>query len=380
MELNNKNIVRIIFIIFVSILFYTSLSHFSIIMNGINKTIAIITPFLIGISFAFILNLPLRLFENKIYPKIFPKPNKWTKKIKRPLSIIFSYMIVLIIVTILMVLILPEIQNTIIVFIENLPSQVEQITETVNGLIDRYNIPFQPFELLDINWERISSSLLEQLGAGSTVVIDTVLDLIGIVLGGLINLIIGIVFSVYLLASKEKLTSQSQHLIQALFSEEVYKKIHRVFSLSNDVFSKFVLGQATEALILGGLTYLGMMILGLPYAMMISSLIAVTALVPVVGAIIGEGIGVLMILLQSPIQALWFLLFITILQQFEGNVIYPKVVGSSVGLPSIWVLVAVVVGGNLYGVIGILLSVPLSAIAYVLIRDYVHNELDKKQT
>lgn len=380
MKLTKENMIKITLIIFASITFYVALSHFSVVLNILGKIIAIITPFLVGIALAFVLNLPLRLFENHIFPKLFPTSKKWAKKIKRPLGIIFSMLVILIIITIFMLLIIPEIQNTIVTFVENLPSQVQQITDTINNLIEKYNIPFQPFELVNIDWEKISSSLLEEFTSGGTVVIDTTIDFITMIIGTITNLVVGFVFSIYLLASKETLQRQSHRLIQAILSEKAYAKIHHVFSLSDDVFSSFVLGQATEALILGILTYIGMLILGLPYAVMISSLIAITALIPVVGPLIGIGIGALMILLSSPIQAVWFVVFIMILQQFEGNVIYPKVVGSSVGLPSIWVLVSVVIGGNLYGVLGILLSVPLSAITYVLLKEFINKKLNDQES
>lgn len=380
MELNRKNILRILFIIFVSILFYLGLSHFSVVFKVLKRILSIITPFLFGIGFAFVLNLPLRFFETKIYPKLFPTEKKWAQKLKRPLALIFSFSFVAIIVVIAMLLIVPEIQATIISFIENLPKQIQQITDTINGLFERFDIPYKLFDNIDINWDLISKSLLDQFNTGGTVVIDTTLGLLAIVLGGIANFTIGIAFAIYILASKETLASQSRRLIIATTSEKIYFKIEHVLSLADDVFSKFVRGQATEAVILGVLTYIGMVILKLPYALMISSVVAVTALVPVVGALVGEAIGVLMILLSSPIQALWFLIFIMTLQQFENNVIYPKVVGTSVGLPGIWVLVAVVVGGSLFGVLGVLLSVPTTAVLYILVKDFVHQQLGEQES
>ena len=191
------------------------------------------------------------------------------------------------------------------------------------------------------------------------------------VLSGLFNFVIGFVLSIYILASKEKLCRQGARLLRVILPEAACDRIFRVLAMSSGVFTKFISGQCVEALILGALCYIGMLIFRMPYALMISALIAVTALIPVFGAFIGTSVGALMILLISPLKAVGFVLFIIILQQIESNVIYPRVVGNSVGLPGIWVLLSVTLFGSIFGAVGLLLGVPFCAVLYCLVRDFV---------
>ena len=195
----------------------------------------------------------------------------------------------------------------------------------------------------------------------------------------MVDIVLGIVFAIYLLAQKENLGRQTKKSIRAIFGEERAKKIVDFSSLTNSVFTKFVTGQLTEACIIGVLCFIGMLIFGMPYAGIISILVGFTALIPIFGAFIGTGIGAFLILLENPLKAIWFVIFIIVLQQLEGNLIYPRVVGKSVGLPGIWVLAAVTIGGGLFGVMGMLFSVPICSVLYVMFREYVNRKSKEYQ-
>ena len=207
-----------------------------------------------------------------------------------------------------------------------------------------------------------------------TFILDTLSSVIGIV----INLLIGIVFAIYLLLQKEKILIQTKRILNAYLSNDKVNKITDIAKLSNKVFSNFIGGQLTEAIILGLLCFLGMVILKIPYATIISVIITITALIPMVGALIGTGIGALFILVTQPFKTITFIIFIIILQQIEGNFIYPKVVGKTVGLPGIWVIVAITIGASLWGLIGMIISVPITSIIYSLINNNVNKRLKYK--
>ena len=198
------------------------------------------------------------------------------------------------------------------------------------------------------------------------------------VIGGVVNFILAFTFSIYVVHQKERLGSQAKRLLYAYLPEARSDRIIEILSLSHKTFSNFITGQFTEAIILGALCFVGMSIFRFPYALMISVLVGFTALIPIVGAFIGTIVGALLIVTVSPIQALWFILFILVLQQIEGNLIYPRVVGTSVGLPGIWVLVAVTAGGSLYGIVGMLFSVPVSSVLYCLLRETVRRRVKER--
>lgn len=376
MELNKKNILRLILIIFAAILFFTLVQNLDATTAVIGSILRILSPFILGICMAFIVNVPMRFLEVKVFAKAGKKHPKLWMRLHRPICLLMSILGILVILTIFMLMIIPEIRETIVTVAEALPSQIEELDAMIRTLAERFNISIEELNLWDIDWNTLSSALLDSLQDGGVTVIRTTIDFTSSVVTSVFNLVLGFAFSIYILASKEKLTIQLKKFFYAILPEKVATDIFRVTKLSNGIFTNFVIGQCTEALILGVLCYIGMLILGIPYAVMVSSLIAITALIPVFGAFIGTAVGALMILLVNPIQAVWFVLFIIVLQQLESNIIYPKVVGDSVGLPGIWVLFSVTVGGSLFGVAGMLVSVPVCAVSYFLLREFVNHRLN----
>ncbi|HIZ56943.1 MAG TPA: AI-2E family transporter, partial [Firmicutes bacterium] len=232
---------------------------------------------------------------------------------------------------------------------------------------------------IQIDWAKLAESVSDFLQYGSTNLFHTTVGITTSIFSGFFNLILGSVFSIYLLLQKERLCLQAKKLLFAYLPEQRVHTILRIGSLSNKTFSGFVTGQVVEAAIIGILCFIGMKIFSMPYASMISCLVGLTALIPIFGAFIGTAIGAFLILMDNPMQAVWFILFIIILQQVEGNLIYPKVVGKSVGLPGIWVLTAITIGGSTFGIAGMLFSVPLCSVLYCMLKESVAKRLKNKK-
>ena len=274
----------------------------------------------------------------------------------------------------LLFLIIPNLQNTIAIFADSIPVYNENLQDLLNSWGIDANIINEVVEVLKSLGDTASTYIKEN----SNQVLETTLGIATNVVTGFVNVTIGLVFAIYFLAQKEKLNTQVNKLMDAYLPDKIINKIKDIASLSNKIFSNFVGGQCLEAIIIGFLCFLGMLILRLPYASTISVLVGFTALIPVFGAFIGTIIGAFLIFMVSPLQALIFIIFILVLQQLEGNLIYPKVVGKSVGLPGIWVLVAVTVGASINGVLGMLLSVPIVSIIYSIVATNVKYRLEEK--
>ena len=304
-------------------------------------------------------------------------------KFVRPLSLLLTLLLVGLILLLLALVVIPQLTATIAGLGATITRGIEQALEW--GEAQFANNP-QIVEFLQdlsldwktMDWRSILDTVMNFLRGGVEGMLSSTITVAKTVVSSVISFFISMVFALYILLQKEKLGKQFSKILYALFPEKVVNRTMEICSLSYRVFSSFITGQCLEAVILGCLFFITMSIFRLPYALLISCLISVTALIPIVGAFIGCGVGALLILLVSPIKALSFLILFIVLQQLEGNLIYPHVVGSSVGLPSIWVLMAVTVGGSLMGVTGMLLFIPLSSILYSLFRAYVHRRLKEK--
>lgn len=345
--------------------------------NSLGTVLSIVAPLIIGCSIAFIINLPMSFIEERFFSKKALEKHKWLRKIKRPASLLLGWLFIIAIFTILLMLIIPELYKTIMNFAQLLPYYMDSFGYNLIKWFDMLHLNADNIKNFD--WNSLSTKLVEYFQSAGTLLVGKTLGITTGVFNSVLNLLLGFVFSVYILLSKEKLSAQLKRLYASFVSHQFYDNTMVVLSLANETFSKFLVGQCTEALILGVLCYIGMCIFNIPYALMISSLISITALVPIFGAFIGTAIGAFMILLISPVKAFWFIIFIIILQQLESNLIYPKVVGKSVGLDGIWVLFAVTIGGRFFGVVGLLISVPVFSIIYCLIKAYVHTKLEAKK-
>lgn len=345
---------------------------FSNIVDGVYK---VLSPFVVGFAIAFVLNVLMRPLES-LWSIIFKKNGKISSKLKRAVCLLLSVIIMFGFIVALLFMIIPEFVKTFNNIVEIIPEYATRAIGWFNNLRAfalRYNVKIPEF---NFNPDYIINFLKNNLANSST--LNKTLDFTSSLLTGIVNLIVSLAFSVYLLAQKEKLINNLKKTLYAFFPEKKIDRLVDIAGMTDQTFTRFISGQLLEAIIIGVLCFIGMLIFNMPYAPVISVLVGFTALIPVFGAFIGTAIGAFLILFDSPAKAFWFIVFIVVLQQLEGNLIYPKVVGKSVGLPGIWVLAAVTIGGNTMGVTGIILAVPACAVLYSLLRKAVYGKLNKK--
>lgn len=359
MKLDWKTCLKIglsVFLLFLAIRFWPA-------AEGLLTTlVGAAAPLLIGCIIAYVVNILMAVYERWYFPRT-ARPR--LIKSRRPLCMLAAFITVAAIVAVVLILVVPQLVSCVKLLIADIPAAAEYLVAKLDKL------DFVPDDFISylesIEWKSRINQILEGIGNVMDVVMNTILS----VFNGVVTTVLALIFAVYLLASKEKLSRQFDRLLYHGLRSRFYDGVLYVLNVLNDCFRKYIVGQCTEAVILGTLCTAGMLIFGFPYATMIGALIAFTALIPVAGAYIGAGVGAFIILMVSPIKALWFLVFILVLQQIEGNLIYPKVVGSSLGLPALWVLAAVTIGGGLFGIAGMLLGVPLAAAVYRILREHI---------
>ena len=337
------------------------------------------SPFILGLCIAFIINIIMKKLEctwDNVSAKTKRKP--LNAGLKRAFCMTVSFLLVFGVVLAIVLIVVPEFSRTISGFMEKIPQYTSTLQTWWNQLImfgDRFalDIPAMNFDL-----QKMIDSVVSIVSGGGKLVINTTINFTTSFISGLVTFFVALIFSIYVLSSKENYAAASKRLLYAVFRPETVNKILEVLSLINRTFTSFVTGQLTEAVIIGVLCFIGMLIFAFPYALVISILVGFTALIPVFGAFIGTGIGAFLILLDAPIKALWFVIFIIVLQQIEGNLIYPKVVGKSVGLPALFVLMAVIIGADSFGIVGMLISVPVFSVCYTLISRWVDMRVKEK--
>ncbi len=371
LEKNKKTIIELIIFTVVIIFAFVNIEA---LWSFITYIIKIFMPFIIGVMIAFVLNVLLNVVENKLFKKLNEKNGKVWKKIKRPTSLITTFIIIIALIAFILGLLIPQLQNTATIFTENFDSYKKESIK----ILDKIGIDDKDIKVLNKNIEKIKGEVTSYVGDNKQEIVQTTFGVASSVVGTITSLVLGIVFAIYILLKKEDLARQSRKVLKAYFPEKKEKRIREIANLSNKTFGNFISGQCLEALIIGVLCFIGMFILQIPYASTISVLVGFTALIPVFGAFIGTVIGAFLILMADPTKAIIFIIFILILQQLEGNLIYPKVVGKSVGLPGIWVMVAVTVGASIAGVLGMLLSVPICSVLYSILKTDVNNRIDQK--
>ena len=346
------------------IVIYLGLANITDVSSAATWVAKLFTPLTVGFFMALILNVPMRFFESFMWPKA---KRKFPQKIRRPLAFTLSLVLILGILAGVMILVVPELVNALKMIASSSMGFINEMAQ-LNKTEAMDKIPFGSV-LARINWSELASNVEKWVKEQSGTIVNGAMDTVIALVGGIVDFVFAVIFSIYILFSKEKLKAQAARLIRAWLPEKGGNYIIHTCDVANGVFRNFVAGQTIEAIILGSLCALGMVILRIPYAPMVSAFVGVMSLIPVVGAFIGGGVGAFMIFTESPVKALVFVVFIIVLQQLEGNLIYPKVVGSQVQLPAIWVLAAVTVGGAVAGPTGILLGIPLVSTAYILIRE-----------
>lgn len=374
MDLSRNNMKKIRGLIVFTAVVCLAVIKFDVVLKGILFSLGILKPFIYGAVAAFVLNIPMNAIEKKLLGKVrSPK----MQKAKRPVSIFLSFAVVVLIIVVVAVTVVPqltktmmELGNKIPVFLGDLQVSLEQLFVQQPELA----VMLEELDVDSINWESALRGIADFMRNGLGSVVSSTVVVASTIIGGVVNLFVALVFSFYVLAQKEKLGNQMKRMMHAYFSEKVFVRTMEIASLANKNFTNFITGQCMEAIILGSMFVVAMVIFRFPYAVLVGVLIAFTALIPIVGAFIGCFVGTFLIMVDDPIKAVWFLVLFIILQQVEGNLIYPHVVGNSVGLPSIWVLAAVTVGGSLMGVAGMLIFIPIVSTVYALLREDVNKK------
>lgn len=358
----------IIIISYIALVIF-ALVNFSKIFAFLGKVISIFSPFLLGIILAFVLNVLNNFIEKKIFGKI--KPSKIWNKIKRPLCITLSLILVFLTIFFVMNLLIPQLKNSASLFTDTLPAYKEDII----GILNKFDVDESTVNKVGEYLDNFGKVITDYIKGNSkdviTVTTEVATSVINIISKGIITL----VFAIYMIAQKETLSRQINKVMRAYLKPKTINKINTVGTLANKTFSNFVTGQCLEALIFGSLVFVGMLIFRFPYASTIGVLLGFTALIPIFGAFIGTAIGFILIMMVSPVKAILFVVFIIVLQQIEGNLIYPRVVGKSIGLPGMWVLLSVTVGGSIGGILGMLIATPLCSLLYALFTKMVNDRL-----
>ena len=353
-----------VFAIYLAIHYWT---HAASLMKTL---IAAILPLIIGLIIAYPINILMSFYERNLLKKS-KKPN--APKVRQTLGFLLSILTVTATLALVICLVVPQLTECVKLLIAKLPRLFSLAVEKINS----WN--FTPEKLSSylstIDWQSKVSELIDKASSGMGNVITVIIATLTSVVSGIATVILAIIFAIYLLLSKDKLIAQVKLLSKRYLPQKFLDKADYVLSIANDSFKKFIVAQCTEAIILGVLVTVGMLIFRFPYAPMIGAVSAVCAFVPVVGAFVAGGIGFVLILTESPTKALFFILFIVIVQQIEGNLIYPKVMGNSIGLPGFWVLVAITIGGGMFGVMGIILSVPIASTIYRIIKDDIKKKI-----
>ena len=376
MELNKENIKKIRGLIVFTAVLLVALWQYKVVLSTAGILLQIIFPFILGGAIAFVLNVPMHFIEEKLFKNSDRKKNK--KGGPRIMSLIITILLVIGIMLIVVFVVFPKLGSTFITLGKSIQEFLINVQIWLEDLFENNKEILKSIENIKIDWHKLFDSVISffKMGAGS--VLGSTVMVAKSIVSGLTTFAIAFVFAIYILLQKEKLSVQFKKVLYAYAKTEHATKVLKVFSLTYKTFSNFLTGQCVEAVILGTMFVIAMSIFRMPYALLVGILISFTALIPIFGAFIGLFVGAFLILVESPVQALFFVILFLVLQQLEGNLIYPKVVGNSVGLPSIWVLAAVSIGGSLMGIVGMLIFIPIVSVIYALFRGHVYDRLDRK--
>lgn len=336
--------------------------------TALNGVLSIVGPFIVAICIAFVLNIPMVKIENTIL-------KKYKGKGKRGIAILLTFIIIIGIIIGLMVFIIPQLTESVETLAKSIPSYMRSFENMMNEHMSSLVVLDDIWAEVMRMWKEIFQVVGQVTGTLLTQILDITLGLTSTI----VNFFLALIFAIYMLASKEKLGLQCKKIIYAFNKEKTADKIMDIAGVANLKFSKFIAGQCIEAVIIGVFCFIAMLIFRMPYALLISTIVGVTAIIPIFGALVGTIPGAFIILMIDPMKAIGFIVLIIVVQQLEGNIIYPKVVGSSIGLSGIWVMFAVLVGGATFGIPGILIGIPLLGVLYTVLGEVVNNKLKKKE-
>ena len=355
-------------------LLFLAVHYWEPVMSAAKLLLSAAAPIFIGLVIAYIVNILMVFYEKRFFART---KNNMLAKMRIPVCMLLAILSFILIITLIVGLVVPELTSCIQLLISDIPPAMEAL---LSSELFKELAPEDLYaQLRGIDWKSLMNEVMKFVSSGLGSTVGAVVSAVSNVISDVVTGVLAFIFAIYFLLGKEKLCEQYRRLMKNYLPEKAVRKINYVTSVVNDSFHRYIVGQCTEAIILGVLCALGMLVFGFPYAGMIGALIGFTALIPVAGAYIGGVVGFVMILTVSPIKALLFIVFLVVLQQLEGNLIYPKVVGGSLGLPAVWVLAAVTIGGALMGISGMLIGVPIAASVYRLIRDDMRRKEQDKQ-
>jgi len=375
--MEQKTMKRLMLLITFTVLLLVAVLRLDAVYAALQFILGILSPFLTGAVIAFILNVPMRFLEQRLFASAVRKDGSRPGYV-RPLSLLLSLAMVVAVLLIVILIVLPQLRTTISELGTTISAGINRLLLWAEEQFASNPQMVEWLHGLSFNWEQIIDAVVKFLRSGAGSVLGSTITAAVSIVSTIANFFIALIFSVYILLQKETLGLQGRKVIRALLNQRSADKVLEICALSSRIFSSFITGQCTEAVILGAMFFVAMNLFKMPYALLVSCLIAVTALIPIVGAFIGCAVGVFLLVFVSPIKALTFLILFLILQQVEGNLIYPHVVGTSIGLPSIWVLAAVTLGGSLMGVGGMLFFIPFTSVLYSLFRQYINRRLREK--
>lgn len=369
MELNKKNIRQLMFLIVFAAFMLWLVFNYTLFIDLVGYLITLLMPLIVGISIAFIINVPMKKIEEKIF-KIHKRKRK---KLIRAISLTLSIAIIFGILTLIMFLVIPEFIEAIISMTESIPKSYAWL----DNLLVKFNKEYPEIwgYVKNIDIKNLIESSVNKTGD----IISIIVGLLSGLLSKIVIFFLGFVISIYILVDKEKLARQSKNMLNAFFDYDVTNKIISIVKISNNTFTSFLTGQCLDACLIGFLLFLILTVLNLPYALILGVLFAVTALIPYVGAFITLAIGVVLIGVTNPMGALWYTIIFFLLQQFDDNFTHPKIVGGSVGLPALWAILAVLIGGSMFGFVGMIISIPIASVLYSLLKDFVNERLKNKK-
>ena len=377
MEISNNTMKKLMLLITFTVLLLVGVQHLDVVLNSLQVLWGILFPLVLGGVIAFVLNVPMRFLERKLFSG-GRKKKKVPPLLARGASMLLTFALLIAVVLLLVLVIVPQLLESASSLGNYIAASLLRAADWAREQFAAYPEITQRLENLTIDWKSLLENLWTFLTTGVGSVVTSTISMTMRIFGAVNTGFIAIIFAVYLLLQKERLGLQCRKALYALVPKKAGDQVVRVCALSHKIFSSYIAGQCMEAVILGCMFVLSMTLLRIPYALLTGCLIAVTALIPIVGAFIGCFVGAFLLLMVSPVQAALFVVLFLVLQQIEGNLIYPHVVGSSVGLPSIWVLAAVSVGGSLMGVAGMILFIPLTSVAYTLFREFVYKRLKER--
>ena len=382
MELSKKNIKKILGIITFAIILLAVSQNLTTVMGFLSGVLGILAPVIVGLVLAFMLNILMNVLERRVFAFMKKSKKRVVRNLFKPISLVSTLILTLGFFVLLLFIIIPQLKDTIMLLVEKIPVYYTDLITWLESLVVRFG--------LDVNTEIFHNPKFDinniYTMAQNFFTIESTSDILNTTLGvtsslvsGVSNLVLGLIIAVYILAEKDNISKFTSRFFSAALPENIYSKAKEILSVASNSFASFITGQFTDALLLGTMCFIGMLIFGFPSAAVVSIIIGITALVPIIGPIVGEVIGCLIIFMESPIKALFFIIFVLILQMIDNNLIYPRIMGKSVGLPGVLVFIAVVVGGNIGGILGVLLGVPTASAIYALIINWLKNKKQKER-